>query len=310
MYLTLVRVLLLHILHNDSCAAHFEVDVLKNRVGHNLFHLVFLLCTRVCEMAPTDKVSKSAATKAKKVKKSSNYDLGNGIMRYSRSANYSRKALYRFKVAKKPKVRKSVTAIAVVKKIGGANNGGERRVIIKKAKSWYPTKSKVTKRPTKQVFSKHTRFTRKSLTPGRVLILLAGRHKGKRVVLLKVLKTGLLLVNGPFALNACPLRRISQRYVIATQTTLDLQGWTVPEHIDDKYFKRAAKKKPNRSEGDIFAKKKLKYKPSEQRKVDQAAVDKVMMALIKKRTDKKYFFKYIMSGFALKSNQYPHRMRF
>ncbi|XP_028160683.1 60S ribosomal protein L6-like, partial [Ostrinia furnacalis] len=95
---------------------------------------------------------------------------------------------------------------------------------------------------------------------GTVCVLLAGRHAGKRVVLLGALPSGLLLVTKPFAFNSCPLRRIPQRYVIGTSTKLDLGAFQLPAHLDDAYFKknkRSTKRSVKRKQGeDIFATKK------------------------------------------------------
>lgn len=264
-------------------------------------------------MAPT---ATKKATKGKKVVKTvKNRDLGNGITRWSRF-KIQKKNSYRLKkvkaatAGKKPTKKSAKVSITVTKQIGGAKNGGTRVVRVKKNRGSLATKAKVTTRPTRSCFKKHTRYTRRTLVPGKVLILLAGRHKGKRVVLLKVLQSGLLLVNGPFYLNSCPLRRISQRYVITTKTRVNLKGVTIPEHINDTYFKRAQKKKARKTEGDIFAKQEEKYVPSEQRKKDQIVVDKLVRGALKKTNQGLLISKYLKSYFALRNHQYPHRLRF
>merc|ERR1712055_32773 len=149
---------------------------------------------------------------------------------------------------------------------------------------------------------------RSSITPGTVLILLAGRHKGKRVVFLKQLPSGLLLVTGPYHLNGCPLRRINQIYVIATKTKLDISGVKLPERLNDEYFKR--KRQKPQAKGDIFEFKKEEYSVSSERKEDQVEVDRQVLDVVRKHEDKKYMFGYLGAMFSLKNKQYPHQMVF
>ncbi|CAG5047254.1 unnamed protein product [Parnassius apollo] len=272
-------------------------------------------------MAPPKpkEVAKAPAAPAGGVKKAKagrprNYDLGNGVVRFSKTKMFHKKAKYKFIGKKNPKAEKPKKPTVVVKQIGGEKNGGTRTVLLRRRKSFYPTQDKIITRSHHKTFSKHVRKTRPNLTVGTVCILLAGRHAGKRVVLVGVLPSGLLLVTGPFAFNSCPLRRISQHYVISTSTKVDLGDFKLPKHLNDEYFKKnkkSTKRSVKRKQGeDIFASKKEKYVPSEQRKADQKTVDEAVIKAIGQRDDKKVLRGYLKSTFGLRSSQFPHRMRF
>ena len=119
------------------------------------------------------------------------------------------------------------------------------------------------------------------------------------------------LFTGPYKVNGCPLRRINQRYLLATSTKLDISSLAVPEKLNDDYFRRVkAAKKGAKKEGDIFAAKKEEYKASDERKKDQADLDKMVLDLIKKQKEGAAIKQYLRHAFTLSKGQYPHQMAF
>merc|ERR1712036_43405 len=149
----------------------------------------------------------------------------------------------------------------------------------KKAPKYYPAEDVKGKLGNFHNTSKPTKL-RKSIQAGSVVIMLAGHFKGCRVVVLKQLESGLLLVTGPYKVNGVPLRRVPQSYVIATQTTVDVSDVKVPAEVNDEFFKkpRQAKKKDD----ELFFEKEKESTIDDARKAIQAKVDDSLVAAIGK----------------------------
>ncbi|KAM3395080.1 hypothetical protein P3S68_004085 [Capsicum galapagoense] len=147
-------------------------------------------------------------------KSSLNPNLINGIGKFSNSKMYHKKGLWAIKKKnsdKFPTHPKSTAAIALPS------------IIAVKPPKFYPADDME-----KPLINKHKPKPiklRANITPGTVLIILAGRFKGKRLVFLKQLMcSGLLLISGSFKVDEVPLRRVNQAYVIATSMKVDVSG--------------------------------------------------------------------------------------
>ncbi|CAN6703094.1 unnamed protein product [Malus baccata var. baccata] len=230
------------------------------------------------------------APKQRTPKVTRNPDLIRGIGKYSRSKMYHKRGLW-----------------AIKAKNGGVFPCHDKKPAADtpavKPPKFYPADD--VKKPL--VNKRKPKPTKLSITPGTVLILLAGRFKGKRVVFLKQLSSGLLLVTGPFKINGVPLRRVNQSYVIGTSTKIDICGVNV-DKFDDKYFAKEVRAKKKKGEGEFFeAEKEDKNVLPQEKKEDQKAVDTPLINSIEKIADLKT---YLAARFSLKQGMKPHELVF
>ena len=175
---------------------------------------------------------------------------------------------------------------------------------LKFKKNWYPVSN------LKGHFKRACKIPKKAhisaeLVPGQVVIILSGRFRGRRVVFLKKLETGLLLVTGPYKYNGVPLKRVNAAYVLPTNTKLTINE-KVADEIKDDFFKRIEIER--KEEKDFFADEKTKKERiTEERRNAQNKID----TEVKKAVDAVPMMKeYLRNRFALKSGDKPHLMKF
>ena len=167
----------------------------------------------------------------------------------------------------------------------------------KQSKNWYPTSD--TKIHFKRTLKKVRQTNLKNITPGQVLILLSGRFRGRRVVFLKQLPSGLLLVTGPYKVNGVPLKRVNRAYVLATKTKVNLPNLPGLEKITDNFFTTKVSVKRN----DFFedpAKKRERI--NTQKQIDTEVLKGIQATPLLKE--------YLKNRFALKNGDKPHVMEF
>ena len=213
-------------------------------------------------------------------------ELARGITADSRSASYKRRRVWAVKKKNKGK-------LPVFPK---AEKPAEKEFTGR----YYPAEDE--KKPlNKRVIRRPTKL-RESITPGTVLILLAGRFKGKRVIFLKQLPSGLLLVSGPFKVNGVPARRVNQAYVIATSTKVELPAGLDTSKFDDAFFK-VAEKEAGKEE--MFGEDAPPKVLAAEYLAAQKAIDKALLQAVKPELKG-----YLGTRFSLRSGDRPHLMKF
>jgi large subunit ribosomal protein L6e len=179
---------------------------------------------------------------------------------------------------------------------------------LNKSKWGYPVtdEKKHFKRANKK--AQQTRL-RKDVQPGQILILLSGRFRGRRVVFLKQLPSGLLLVSGPYKVNGVPLKRVNQAYVLPTKTRVNLAAVPGLDKVNDEFFSTKVAVKRNTAKLSDFVEEpqKKRERITEERRNAQNTVDTEVLKSVR---NVPYLKEYLQNRFGLKNGDKPHLMNY
>lgn len=202
---------------------------------------------------------------------------------------------------------KSRDQLKTARKNRRARHNAENKTLKNRSK-WY--ESPRTKRRFTRKENINRRPTLKSdIQPGQILILLAGRFRGRRVVFLKQLDSGLLLVTGPYKINGVPLKRVNKAYVLATRTRINLDNIPSLNKIYDDNFKRVTLPKDKDTDSVIITveRKEITARVTDERRNNQNLVDTEVLKAIR---NVNYIRNYLQFKFTLQNRQSPHNMVF
>eukprot|EP00178_Gracilaria_changii_P018260 TRINITY_DN52066_c0_g1_i1.p1 TRINITY_DN52066_c0_g1~~TRINITY_DN52066_c0_g1_i1.p1 ORF type:complete len:233 (-),score=35.72 TRINITY_DN52066_c0_g1_i1:10-708(-) len=225
--------------------------------------------------------------------KQTQFQLGSGVSRYSGASRFSRKGVW--KIAKDKRVLKKVAKKAI-EKVSKAQTkkfrGKEVKVLpnSEKGPAFYPSVDVKVPIWRGKKHQQNAARLRQTIVPGTVLILLTGKHRGTRVIFLKQLESGNLLVTGPYKFNGVPLKRVNQRYVIATSTKVDISGVKLSDKLTDDFFGTKKGEKVDSS-----------------RVQEQAQVDEQLKSVV---SSTPFLADYLRNRFSLRRDQPPHTLKF